>query len=95
METILRQIHDISETIVYLNSYRFSHNSSRLSYHATIERKTDSSKVEVRKISDVSMADALELAWDEFQSIVGYGIPKATLYPNLLEAQASAQPEEF
>jgi len=41
------------------------------------------------------MADALELAWDEFQSIVGYGIPKATLYPNLLEAQASAQPEEF
>jgi hypothetical protein len=93
VENILKQIHDISETTVYLNSYRFSYNSGRVSYHAMIERKTDSSKVEIRKISDTSMADALELAWDEFQSIVGYGIPRTVLYPNLLEAQASAHSE--
>lgn len=95
METILKQIHEISDTCVSMNSYRFSHDVGRVNYHVTIERKTDSSKLETRKTSFTSMTDALELAWDEFQSIIGTGIPKATLYPNLLEVQASAQQEQF
>ena len=90
MEQILKHIHDISHTCVFMNSYRFSYSDTRVSYHVTLERKTDSSKVEIRKISDTSMTDALERAWDEFQSIVGYGIPRTDLYPHLLEAQASA-----
>ena len=93
MEEILKQLHEISSTSIYMSSDRYEWRDMRSTYHVRIERKTDGSKLEIYKSSTVSFADALDAAWDEFKAVINYGIPKAALYPNLLEVQASAHSE--